>query len=374
MNVITNIKIFFLFLLRKKPCEIPHKVNPQTNNLNTSKPRASLNELDQPSPDLSFPFKLVANQLSKVDEFINDQAKSFDPNVENYVSYVCEIGGKRIRPALAILAGGSLGEVNDDHIKIGAIIELVHLASLIHDDIMDEATIRREMPTASAKWGSTLSVLLGDSLFARALELAATFDDPRICRIVAEAASSVCQGEIIQTQRRFDLTLTKKEYFKIIELKTGALFAVAAQLGARISQASDELQLQLKEFGLKIGTAYQIYDDCIDLVGDETSTGKTLGTDLEKGKLTLPLLNLISSGTEAQKEKLNQRILLKEPIDTNALAGIADYDGAIERALETGRSLLTESRELLSPLNESSYKTGLIEITNYLEKLFTDCI
>ena len=373
MNVITNIKLFFYFYY-EKPCEIPHKVNPQTNNLNTSKPRASLNEQDQPSPDLSFPFKLVANQLSKVDEFINDQAKSFDPNVENYVSYVCEIGGKRIRPALAILAGGSLGEVDDDHIKIGAIIELVHLATLIHDDIMDEATIRREMPTASAKWGSTLSVLLGDSLFARALELAATFDDPRICRIVAEAASSVCQGEIIQTQRRFDLTLTKKEYFKIIELKTGALFAVAAQLGARISQASDEIQLQLKEFGLKIGTAYQIYDDCIDLVGDETSTGKTLGTDLEKGKLTLPLLNLISSGTEAQKEKLNQRILLKEPIDTNALAGIADYDGAIERALETGRSLLTESRELLSPLNESSYKTGLIEITNYLEKLFTDCI
>ena len=255
-------------------------MNPQINNLNTSKSKASLNEQDQPLPDLSFPFKLVAKQLSKVDEFINAQAKSFDPNVENYVSYVCEIGGKRIRPALAILAGGSLGEVNDDHIKIGAIIELVHLATLIHDDIMDEATIRREMPTASAKWGSTLSVLLGDSLFARALELAATFDDPRICRTVAEAASSVCQGEIIQTQRRFDLTLTKKEYFKIIELKTGALFAVAAQLGARISQASDEIQLQLKEFGLKIGTAYQIYDDCIDLVGDETNTGKTLGTDL----------------------------------------------------------------------------------------------
>ena len=140
-------------------------MNPQNNNLNTSKPRASLNEQDQPSPDLSFPFKLVANHLSKVDKFINDQAKSFDPNVENYVSYVCEIGGKRIRPALAILAGGSLGEVNDDHIKIGAIIELVHLATLIHDDIMDEATIRREMPTASAKWGSTLSVLLGEYTF-----------------------------------------------------------------------------------------------------------------------------------------------------------------------------------------------------------------
>ena len=117
----------------------------------------------------------------------------------------------------------------------------------------------------------------------------------------------------------------------------------------------------------KIGTAYQIYDDCIDLVGEETNTGKTLGTDLEKGKLTLPLLNLISSGTASQKEKLNQRILLKEPIDINVLAGIADYDGAIERALDTGKALLQESRELLSPLENTSYKTGLVEITNYLE-------
>ena len=152
------------------------------------------------------------------------------------------------------------------------------------------------------------------------------------------------------------------------------MFAVASQLGARISNASEEIQTNLKEFGLKIGTAYQIYDDCIDLVGEETNTGKTLGTDLEKGKLTLPLLNLISSGTASQKEKLNQRILLKEPIDINVLAGIADYDGAIERALDTGKALLQESRELLSPLENTSYKTGLVEITNYLEKLFSDCI
>ena len=365
-------KIFYFYY--EKPCEIAHKVNPQINNLNSSNSTVTKNDQDRSTSDLSFSFKLIANHLSQVDDYIHSQAKSFDPNVENYISYVCEIGGKRIRPALALLSGGALGKINDNHIKIGAIIELVHLATLIHDDIMDEATIRREMPTASAKWGASLSVLLGDTLFARALELAATFDDPRVCRMVAEAASSVCQGEIIQTQRRFDLTLSKKEYFKIIELKTGALFAVASQLGARISNASEEIQTNLKEFGLKIGTAYQIYDDCIDLVGEETNTGKTLGTDLEKGKLTLPLLNLISSGTASQKEKLNQRILLKEPIDINVLAGIADYDGAIERALDTGKALLQESRELLSPLENTSYKTGLVEITNYLEKLFSDCI
>jgi octaprenyl-diphosphate synthase len=348
-------------------------VNPHVNNLNSTNQTSQISNNDQVQEKLDFPFELASQHLVKVDEFINSQAKSFDPSVEGYVNYVCEIGGKRIRPALAIITGGSLGEINDNHIKIGAIIELVHLATLIHDDIMDEATIRREMPTASAKWGPSLSVLLGDCLFARALELAATFDDPGICRAVADAASSVCQGEIIQTQRRFDLTLTREEYFNIIELKTGALFAVASQLGAKLSNAPEIIENQLKEFGLKIGTAYQIYDDCIDLVGQEIYAGKTLGTDLEKGKLTLPLLNLISSGTDTQKEKLNEMILLKEPIDTNVLAGIADYDGAIERALITGKSLVSDSRDLLNPLDNSPYKTALIQITNYLEKLFSDC-
>ena len=348
-------------------------MNPHVNNLNSTNQTFQTSNNDQVPEELDFPFELASQHLLKVDEFINSQAKSFDPSVEGYVNYVCEIGGKRIRPALAIITGGSLGEINDNHIKIGAIIELVHLATLIHDDIMDEATIRREMPTASAKWGPSLSVLLGDCLFARALELAATFDDPKICRAVADAASSVCQGEIIQTQRRFDLTLTREEYFNIIELKTGALFAVASQLGAKLSNAPENIENQLKEFGLKIGTAYQIYDDCIDLVGNEINAGKTLGTDLEKGKLTLPLLNLISSGTDTQKEKLNQMILLKEPINTNVLAGIADYDGAIERALNTGKSLISDSRNLLNPLDNSPYKTALVQITNYLEKLFSDC-
>ena len=348
-------------------------MNPHVNNLNSTNQTFQTSNNDQVPEELDFPFELASQHLLKVDEFINSQAKSFDPSVEGYVNYVCEIGGKRIRPALAIITGGSLGEINDNHIKIGAIIELVHLATLIHDDIMDEATIRREMPTASAKWGPSLSVLLGDCLFARALELAATFDDPKICRAVADAASSVCQGEIIQTQRRFDLTLTREEYFSIIELKTGALFAVASQLGAKLSNAPENIENQLKEFGLKIGTAYQIYDDCIDLVGNEINAGKTLGTDLEKGKLTLPLLNLISSGTDTQKEKLNEMILLKEPINTNVLAGIADYDGAIERALNTGKSLISDSRNLLNPLDNSPYKTALVQITNYLEKLFSDC-
>jgi len=337
---------------------------------NTKTPRENSNHL----PDgLLFPFELVSDYLIKVDEFIREQAKSFDPGVEGYVSYVCDISGKRIRPALAILAGGSTGEITNKHLEIGSVVELVHLATLIHDDIMDDAKIRREMPTVSAKWGPSLSVLLGDCLFARALELATKFEDPDVCRSVANAASAVCQGEILQTQRRFDLTLTREEYFHMIESKTGALFAVSTELGARLSGASKKIQKQLHDFGMKVGTAYQIYDDCVDLIGKEESVGKTLGTDLTKGKLTLPVLNLIASGTKTQREKLNERLLLKEPIDVNTLAGIADYDGAIQRAVLTGKEILSQAKEHLVDLTDSSHQKGLVQITNYLETLFDDC-
>ena len=168
----------------------------RTNNTKTPKDNSLL------LPEgLLFSFELVSEDLIKVDEFIREQAKSFDPGVEGYVSYVCDISGKRIRPALALLAGGSTGEITNKHLEIGSVVELVHLATLIHDDIMDDAKIRREMPTVGAKWGSSLSVLLGDCLFARARELATTFEDPEICRSVANAASAVCQGEILQSQR-----------------------------------------------------------------------------------------------------------------------------------------------------------------------------
>lgn len=322
---------------------------------------------------LAFPFELVREKLSLVASKITEQAQAFDPAIEGYVSYICETSGKRIRPALAILAGDAIGETNDDHLKLGTILELIHLATLVHDDIMDGADTRRGEPTASSKWGNSLSVLLGDCLFAHALTLSTEFDDAELSRKIARAASDVCTGEIIQTQRRFDLNLKVSEYYKIIELKTAALFAVATELGARLSGASEEMQANLHDFGLKLGTAYQIYDDCLDLVGDEKVVGKTLGTDLKKGKLTLPLLNLIRDATATQKTKLNKLLLQNEPLETSVLAGIADYEGALEGALDEARDLLRGARENLIGLEDSDYRRALVQITDYVDSLLDDC-
>ncbi len=319
------------------------------------------------------PFAFLRPELDRVEAKIRAQAEQFDPAVEPYIGYILNTSGKRIRPALTFLAGGATGEVTEDHQKLAVILELIHVATLVHDDIIDGAEIRRQAPTASAKWGNALSVLLGDCLFSHALMLSSEFEDATIGRKVAMAANEVCSGEIIQTQRRFDMQLSKADYFDIIRKKTAALFASAMELGAQLNGQSPETCETLKDFGLSIGTAYQIYDDCIDLIGDEQEFGKTLRTDLNKGKLTLPILNLLGSANDKQREKLHRLLIQKEPLDVSALANIADYVGSIEAAIDTGQEVVEEARKSLTILDESDHKEALQGIADFLDVLLEGC-
>lgn len=332
--------------------------------------------MNHPPPSASapvFPFDLIRKDLEVVEKSIRDQARAFDPAVEGYVSYVCQASGKRIRPALALMAGGATGGKTEEHTRLSVILEMVHIASLVHDDIMDGAATRRGLPTAAAKWGSALSVLLGDALFAHALELATEFEDSQVCRSIARASRDVCSGEILQTQRRFDLNLSVPDYLRMIEMKTAALFAAAAGLGARLNGVPEHVEQALHSYGMKLGTVYQIYDDCLDLVGDEAKAGKTLRTDLAKGKLTLPVLYLLMEATDAQKQKLNKMLLKGEPMDTTLLAGIADYEGAIEKAVAFAQGMLNEACAELLCLAETPYKAAFEDIASYLHALLAQC-
>jgi len=319
------------------------------------------------------PFELVRPEVRKIEKQIADQVNAFDPGVAPYIDYICNTSGKRIRPALAVLTGGAVGAITDENLKIGVVLELIHMATLVHDDIIDEATTRRKELTANAKWGNGMAVLLGDALFSHALLLATEFDDIEINRKVGRAAREVCEGEVIQSQRRFDLTLTKEDYFKVISMKTGALFAAATGISANLSGADEVTEKALYDYGMKLGTAYQIYDDCVDLIGTEDAIGKTLGTDLEKGKLTLPMLTLLENATDDQRTKLNKRIIDQEALDFEVLVGIADYAGAIEGALDTAAEMLKDARDDLACLKDSNYTTGLVDITAYLDDLINKC-
>ena len=315
------------------------------------------------------PFTLVEQELDKVENSLRKQVRHFDPGVEPYISYICDTAGKRIRPTLSILVGGATGQITSDHIKLGTILELIHMATLVHDDIIDGASTRRKLLTANSKWGDGLAVLLGDALFSHALMLSTEFDDLVLSRAIASASRDVCQGEILQTQRRFDLTLTRQDYFEIIEMKTGALFAAATELAAYLSGVPTEVRDAMRDFGMKLGTAYQIYDDCLDLVGSEEQFGKTLRTDLEKGKLTLPMLYLLEEAGDTQRDILQKRIIQQEELDLTVLAGIAEYQGAIARSLDHASTLLDEAGETLTLLSDSSYREALAGMLTFLAGL-----
>lgn len=308
---------------------------------------------------------LINPHLYSVEERIRGQARTFDPAVEGYVSYVCDKGGKRLRPALALLAAGATGKITSSHVDLAVVVELIHIATLVHDDIMDGAELRRDQPTANAKWGNSLSVLLGDCLFAHALRLATGFDNMEVCRRIADAAAEVCSGEIIQTQRRYDLKLSTTDYYRIIEMKTAALFSVACELAAFLSGAGPTVIGGLKTFGSRIGTAYQIYDDCLDLAGTEEETGKTLGTDIQKGKFTLPVL-LLLQGAGAEADTLRKMLLEEETVDERRLIQMLADAGTISAAARVSRRMLSEARASLESIPENRYVCGLQSIADHL--------
>src|SRR3954464_13963666 len=236
-------------------------------------------------------FALLGAHMTELDRFLHGQLGSFEPEIRTMVDYCIDTSGKRIRPALVFLSGwrGS-GQVSPDLVRVAAVVELVHLATLVHDDIMDEADVRRSRRTALREYGATAAVLLGDALFAHALPLATQFPTTEICEAVSESTRRVCAGEIVQTLRRGTTNITRADYQRIIDLKTAELFRVSCFLGTRLAGSEPGYIDAASRFGRHLGIAYQIYDDLVDFFGDETRIGKTLGTDLTSGKLTLPLL------------------------------------------------------------------------------------
>lgn len=251
-------------------------------------------------------FAGLAPHMSELDRFLRGQLGAFEPEIRTMVDYCIDTSGKRIRPALVFLSGWrSASEIKTDLVRVAAVVELVHLATLVHDDIMDEADVRRNRRTAAREYGPTAAVLLGDALFAHALHLATQFPTTEICAAVSESTRRVCAGEIVQTLRRRSTSITRADYQRIVDLKTAELFRVSCFLGARLAGFSSDYVEAVSRFGRHLGIAYQIYDDLVDFFGDEARIGKTLGTDLASGKLTLPLLTLLDrlAPTEAAAVK-----------------------------------------------------------------------
>jgi octaprenyl-diphosphate synthase len=231
---------------------------------------------------------------------------------------------------------------------------------------MDEAEIRRGQLTLAANWGNDIAVLFGDCLFARALTLAASFPTPEVCRAVAMATNTVCSGEILQTQHRNDFQFGRDQYFKVLEMKTAELFALSCDLSAFLSGTSPEQRLALRQFGLAFGTAYQVYDDCVDLFGSEAAAGKSLGTDLAKGKLTLPVLLLWERADGADRERLQQLVQTWQTGSMKRMSKLLAKYETLAPSLEIMREYLLRARHTLATLPATNARAGLFALTDYL--------
>ncbi len=311
----------------------------------------------------------VSGFLDQVAGRLQEQIETFHPDLREHARYALTSQGKQLRPALVGLAGRSFGRLTEDHVTAAVIVEMVHLATLVHDDIMDEAQIRRSRPTVAQRWGNDQAVLLGDCLFAHALKLAAGFPTTDVCRAVASATKNVCSGEILQTQRRLQINLTKRDYLQMLAMKTGELFALSCDMGAFLSGLRGEQREALRDYGMALGTAYQLYDDCVDLFGSERLAGKSLGTDLAKGKLTLPVILGLSRASVGDRSELENLLLhwnhgrlsrLQELLDHyDTFAGTQDE---LHQFLCAGR----QSLERIGPAGRLDELTGLLD---YLAQL-----
>jgi octaprenyl-diphosphate synthase len=304
----------------------------------------------------------IASDLEEVERILARVLQNNHPRVAEVIDHVHHYRGKRLRPMLLLLTARACGQVTPAHHVLGAVVEMIHTATLVHDDVLDGARVRRRVATVNAVWGVQTSVLLGDYLFTHAFHLASTLDDVRACRLIGEATDRVCEGELCQVLQRGNLELSEAEYFDIIDGKTAELTACCCHLGALYSEADPEVVQALARYGRRVGQAFQIADDLLDLVGEEKTTGKSLGTDLEQQKLTLPLIHLLSR-RDGMAGRVRQILCSPDNHKREALRPCLVEGGGLAYARLRAEELAAQAREELICLAPSPYRAILEALT-----------
>lgn len=249
-------------------------------------------------------YEPIAPELAEVDGILRRELRSEHAAIDELVKHSFRLGGKRLRPALLLLAAKAAGGLRAEHLVLGAVMEMIHTATLVHDDVLDGAVTRRHVQTVNARWSNQSSVLLGDFLFTHSFYLASTVGGTMACQTIGRATNIVCEGELRQVASRGNFALTEAEYLSIIDAKTAELCACCCRLGAYYAQADAAGVEALARYGRYLGIAFQVVDDLLDLVGDERLAGKSLGTDLAQRKLTLPIIRLIERSSAGERQRL----------------------------------------------------------------------
>jgi octaprenyl-diphosphate synthase len=310
------------------------------------------------------PFAPIAADLAAAEQVLTAALAGYRSPVAPLVDHLKHYRGKRLRPALLLLAAKACGGVGTAHHTLAAAVEMIHTATLVHDDVLDEADLRRHAPTVNAEWGAKVAVLLGDTLFTHAFHLASTIDG-RACRIIGEATNRVCGGELRQVCERGNLHLTAADYFAIIDGKTAALTECCGRLGALYAGASADVAERLAGYGRNLGLAFQVADDLLDLTGDEATAGKTLGTDLDQRKLTLPLIHCLTELPPGDAGELRAILQAGEAATSARVAAALERTASLEFARRTADEFARAARHELRCLPASECRSILEALADW---------
>jgi octaprenyl-diphosphate synthase len=308
---------------------------------------------------------LIAADMLAVDAAIRRRLQSDVVLIRQIAEYIIAGGGKRLRPALVFLAAGATGYRGEHHVELAAVVEFIHTATLLHDDVVDESELRRGRKTANAEFGNAASVLVGDFLYSRAFQMMVAVRSMRVMEVVADATNAIAEGEVLQLLNARNLAITEAAYLDVIRRKTAKLFEAAAQLGAILGEATAEIERGLARYGIHLGTAFQLVDDVLDYSGDAAQTGKNLGDDLKQGKPTLPLIHVLQRGSAEQAALVRSAIEGGGRENFGAVLEAIRATGALEYVRNKAKGEASLAREAISALSNSSYRDSLLELAAF---------
>jgi octaprenyl-diphosphate synthase len=308
----------------------------------------------------------IEPQLRQVEMLFEAELVSRVSCVNTLVRHVSRFRGKMLRPMLVLLSGRACGSLSPAHVTIATVVEMVHMATLVHDDVLDDAELRRRGATINHLRGNEAAVLLGDYLISHSFHLCSSLESQSCSRAIARTTNEVCEGELLQINNRGNFALDEATYFEIITRKTASLCAVCCMLGAKLSGASEETAGRLEIYGRCIGEAFQIQDDLLDLLGDVRSVGKTLGTDIDKGKMTLPMIHFMSHAPQQHRELLRSLLESRDPDLDERIRNLILPSDSIRYAQERARRLCEQAREAIAVLPESQARQALSEVARFV--------
>lgn len=307
---------------------------------------------------------LVADDFDATNQIILDRLQSDVVLVNQVGHYIVAAGGKRLRPMLLLLAAKSLNYQGKFHSNLAAVIELIHTATLLHDDVVDESDLRRGRQTANAMFGNQASVLVGDYLYSRSFQMMVEVGEMRVMEVLSQTTNEVAAGEVLQLMNVNDPDVDEASYYQVIERKTAILFAAATQLAAILAGASSDIENGLREYGLQLGNAFQLIDDALDYAADTDELGKNVGDDLAEGKPTLPLIYAMQHASESDAKMIRQAIEQGGLDNMDAILKVIQQTGAIEYTYQSAEKAVTKAIAALKPLPDNQFKDALIDIAH----------